>query len=265
MKYLGGKHGIGRLVSEFITKECPPDSVNGYLEPFCGSLGVFKNMTDKGYSKYIASDFHPDLIEMWKKVQNNTLKIPENITEDDYNKLKASKSDSPNALRAVAGFGLSFGGKFFAGYAQKWAGNSGRNFLREFKTSIQKITPLISKKNVVFYNKSYDKFKPKNMLIYCDPPYKSTEGYSTGEFDHDHFWNTMREWSKNNCVFISEESAPSDFAVVWKLKKRRTLDKTSRFYKYEKIYRYIGKSSLKNQTKKNTKKRNSTRKHRRKN
>ena len=41
-------------------------------------------------------------------------------------------------MKAVAGFGLSFGGKYFAGYAQKWAGNSGRNFLREFKTSIEK-------------------------------------------------------------------------------------------------------------------------------
>jgi hypothetical protein len=74
------------------------------------------------------------------------------------------------------------------------------------------------------------------MLIYCDPPYKSTEGYSTGEFDNDLFWETMRKWSKNNCVFISEESAPSDFKVVWKKTKRRTLDKTNRFYKEEKIY-----------------------------
>ena len=261
MKYLGGKHGIGKLLAEFMIKKCPPETVNGYIEPFCGSLGVFKNMTDKGYKKYIASDFQPDLIEMWKKIQNNKLKIPNEISEEMYNKLKHSKS--PNALKAVAGFGLSFGGKFFAGYAQKWAGNSGRNFLNEFKNSIEKIKPKIKDSNIHFYNKSYTEYNPSNMLIYCDPPYKSTEGYSTGEFDHDKFWETMRKWSKNNCVFISEESAPSDFTIVWKKQKRRTLDKENRFYSYEKLYAYKGSSFLKtkkNTTKKNTTKKNTTKK-----
>lgn len=134
MKYVGGKHGIGKLIANFMENKCPPDGVNGYIEPFCGSLGVFKNMTDKGYKKYIASDYQPDLIEMWKKIQNNTLKIPNDINEEQYEKLKKTKS--PNAMKAVAGFGLSFGGKFFAGYSQKWAGKSGRNFLHlwTFKT-----------------------------------------------------------------------------------------------------------------------------------
>jgi DNA adenine methylase len=238
MKYLGGKHGIGKLIANFISNKCPPDLVKGYMEPFCGSLGVFKNMTNKGYKKYIASDIQPDLIEMWKKLQNNKLHIPNEITEETYNKLKISKS--PNALKAVAGFGLSFGGKYFAGYAQKWVGNSGRNFLNEFKNSIEKIKPTIQEKNIFFYNKSYSSFHPSNMLIYCDPPYKSTQGYSTGDFNDILFWDTMRLWSKNNYVFISEEHAPSDFAVVWKKQKRRTLDKKNRFYKYEKLYSYVG-------------------------
>jgi len=238
MKYLGGKHGIGKLLAEYMNEKCPPDTVKGYMEPFCGSLGVFKHMTDKDYSKYIASDFHPDLIQMWKEIQSDKLKIPNQISERKYNELKTA--ESPNAMKAVAGFGLSFGGKFFAGYSPKWAGNSGRNFLQEFKHSIEKIAPTIQKRNVHFYNKSYDDYNPSNMLIYCDPPYKSTEGYSTGEFDSDAFWETMRKWSKKNCVFISEESAPPDFVVVWKKQKRRTLDKVHRFYRYEKLYQYKG-------------------------
>jgi DNA adenine methylase len=241
MKYLGGKHGIGKLLAEFMITKCPPSSTNGYLEPFCGSLGVFKHMTDKGYKKYIASDFHPDLIEMWKELQDNKLNIPDEITEEMYNQLKVA--ESPNALKSVAGFGLSFGGKFFAGYSQKWAGTSGRNYLREFKNSIEKIQPKITKKNVQFYNKSYRDFNPKGMLIYCDPPYKSTQGYSTGMFDSELFWDTIRKWSKNNCVFVSEENAPSDFEIVWKKQKRRTLDKANRFYRYEKLYAYKGSMS----------------------
>jgi len=258
MKYLGGKHGIGKLIAHFLSTKCPPDKFKGYFEPFCGSLGVFKNMTNKNYKKYIASDKQPDLIEMWKKLQKNSLHIPGTISEEQYNKLKNAKS--PNALKAVAGFGLSFGGKYFAGYAQKWAGNSGRNFLNEFKSSIEKIKPTISKHNVHFYNKSYNEFKPHNMLIYCDPPYKSTQGYSTGDFDHDLFWETMRKWSKDNCVFISEESAPNDFKVVWRKKKRRTLDKNERFYGYEKIYTYKGKINYGIKTRKNKNSNNKTKK-----
>ena len=127
-------------------------------------------------------------------------------------------------------------------------------FLNEFKTSIEKIKPSITKSNVHFYNKSYSDYEPKNMLIYCDPPYRETEGYSTGEFNHELFWETMRKWSKNNCVFISEDSAPSDFKVVWKRKKRRTLDKQNRFYGYEKLYAYAGKTGKDNKfTRKNSK------------
>ena len=88
MKYLGGKHGIGKLIAEFLTKECPPDIMNGYLEPFCGSLGVFKNMTNKGYQKYIASDIQPDLIQMWKQLQKKSLRLPNTISEKEYNNLK---------------------------------------------------------------------------------------------------------------------------------------------------------------------------------
>jgi len=239
MKYLGGKHGIGKEIASFITSKYGPgpSTANGYLEPFCGSLGVFKHMTDKNYKKYIASDIQPDLIEMWQKIQNGTLKLPKDIDETKWKSLKNSKS--PNALKAVAGFGLSFGGDFFIGYAQKYVSTSGRNFYGEFKRSITKIKPTITKPIVKFCNKSYKVLKPVNMLIYCDPPYKDVVGYTgAGTFNHEEFWNIMRLWSKNNIVFISEEKAPNDFKCVWSNRKRRTLNKQVRDYRTEKLFMY---------------------------
>ena len=44
MKYVGGKHGIGKLIANFMENKCPPDGVNGYIEPFCGSLDVVLNI-----------------------------------------------------------------------------------------------------------------------------------------------------------------------------------------------------------------------------
>ena len=74
--------------------------------------------------------------------------------------------------------------------------------------------------HVKLVSNSYDSFKPKKMTIYCDPPYRgnlfNTEHFS--QFDHDAFWETMRKWSKNNLVFISEYEAPDDFMCVWEKK-----------------------------------------------
>jgi hypothetical protein len=30
MKYLGGKHGIGKLIAEFLSNQCPSNTVIGY-------------------------------------------------------------------------------------------------------------------------------------------------------------------------------------------------------------------------------------------
>jgi DNA adenine methylase len=55
-----------------------------------------------------------------------------------------------------------------------------------------------------------------NAIFYLDPPYFSSTGYKgTVKFDHDKFWDFVRELSKKNEVFISEYIAPDDFECVW--------------------------------------------------
>jgi len=255
MRYLGGKHKIGEELSQFMINICSPNSVDGYMEPFCGSLGVFKHMTNRGYKKCIASDIQPDLIEMWKKLQKGTLKVPESMTEEEYNRLKELKG-GPNSQKAIAGFFLSFGGKYFGGYAQKWEKRGGKNYLQTFKNGIDKIRPTISRENVLFENKSYLDLKPNKMLIYCDPPYRKTEGYAANKekFNHEEFWDTMRKWSKNNFVLISEQMCPPDFKSVWSHLKKRTLtnELKNRKVKREHLFIYSGmKKTRKPEIKKN--------------
>ena len=234
MKYQGGKHKIGTILAKIINDKVNTNIVDGYFEPFCGSLGVFKNMIKYDYKKYIANDLQPDLILMWKELQRDKLDLPDNFSEELWIKLKASPS--PNELKAVAGYGMSYGGQYFSGYIQKHSNNSGRDFYKEFKNSILKIKKQLQRREIEYYNKNYYDFKPVNMLIYCDPPYKNTTGYKVGKFDSDMFWNIMREWSKNNHVFISEEEAPDDFEVVWEQDKRRTLNSKVREHKTEKLF-----------------------------
>ena len=66
MKYLGGKQRLGKHISPFLHEVWKNNNnLDGYMEPFCGSLGVLKNMTNIETKKIIANDYHSDLIEMW--------------------------------------------------------------------------------------------------------------------------------------------------------------------------------------------------------
>ena len=70
MKYLGGKQRLGKHLAPVLHEIWESnEDLNGYLEPFCGSLGVLKNMTDIDTKNIQANDYHADLIQMWKEVK----------------------------------------------------------------------------------------------------------------------------------------------------------------------------------------------------
>ena len=98
MKYLGGKQRLGKHLSpvlhEIYKAQQPKLQLNGYLEPFCGSLGVFKHMTDLGTTAttIVANDYHPDLIKLWQEVQAGSFVYPESISEEEYNEAKTLPS-----------------------------------------------------------------------------------------------------------------------------------------------------------------------------
>ena len=105
-----------------------PDDVDGYLEPFCGAMSILTKMNEMYTCK--ASDYHPDLIQLWKEVQTNSFIPPQEMNEELYNTIK--DYESPSAMKAFVGFGCSFGGKFFSGYADKYKNNKKENYLDFF-------------------------------------------------------------------------------------------------------------------------------------
>ena len=72
-------------------------------------------------------------------------------------------------------------------------------------------------RNASFAHADYRTFNPEpGTLVYCDPPYANTTGYSLGGFNHDEFWKTMRSWSSNGAVvLVSEYDAPEWAEEVW--------------------------------------------------
>ena len=227
---MGGKYFLCKEISQIMKSYISPEDVSGYLEPFCGALNVLIHM-NKDYQCQ-ASDNHPDLIQLWKDVQNNNFKFPNEMNESIYQECKLL--NSPNSLKAFVGFSLSFGGKYFSGYADKYKNNKNENFLKEAIHSIQKIQPKI--KNIQFNCQSYDKLSPNNLLIYCDPPYQNTkypikyriDTKKYDLFDNNKFWDIMRQWSQNNYVFISETTAPNDFIPIWEKKSHRSASQSEK-------------------------------------
>lgn len=66
---------------------------------------------------------------------------------------------------------------------------------------------------------------PPNSIVYCDPPYKNTRKYSNIKFNHDEFWQWVRDCPLP--VFVSEYNAPCDFKPILEIRHRSTLSSTN--------------------------------------
>lgn len=204
MRYIGGKSKLAKEISGVILENTT--GRENYYEPFVGGGAVLAKLGPNFENIHIG-DFHPDLVEMWKAVLLNGWNPPENITEDEYRELRIAET---SALRGFVGFGGSFGGKWFGGFARGRT-NKGepRNYVAESARAISRIRDELAGKTPTIYCQSYSDWSPgPGSVIYCDPPYADTQGYSTGGFDSEAFWAKMDEWSEHSSVFVSEYTAP---------------------------------------------------------
>lgn len=203
MQYLGGKSRTYKEICAFLESIRKPNQP--FVEPFCGACWVTQGMSNPRY----ASDANEALITMYKALQNGWTP-PSDVSEEYYTNLK-TKQDVKDPLTAFVGFGCSFGGKWFGGYAR---GTEGRNYAANAHNSLMKKKDSLH--DVKFKHQSYKDINVNNCLIYCDPPYANTTGYgAVGEFNSAEFWSTMRDWCETNTVVVSEYTAPEDFVCVW--------------------------------------------------
>ncbi len=216
MRYFGGKQ---RIAKEIVNVMQPYIySADLYLEPFVGSGAVIAQVN---HDNRIGSDANEALVTMHNALLNGWIP-PEHISEEEYKNLKKAK-DVNDPLTAFAGFGCSFSGKWFGGYARdsKDDHSNSRSYAKSTKTAVLKT--LNGYKGASFVFSDYRAHNPENAVIYCDPPYQGTTKYdAVGAFDSVAFWDWVREQSKKNVVFVSEYTAPDDFEVVWK-KEIKTL------------------------------------------
>ena len=221
MGYLGGKSKIAKWLARYINSIRKPGQL--YIEPFVGAAWVLVQVQGE---PRIASDVNPCLICIYQATQQGWTP-PTSISEDAYKAIKEMEPKDlyASALKGVVGFGCSFAGKWFAGYARD---NRGGNYAQRAHNSLMKKLPAI--RDVTFHHVDYRYYNTayEGALIYCDPPYANTTTYGAiGNFDTKVFWDTIRCWSNTNTVMVSEYQAPDDFDCVLEIPTRTVLrDKT---------------------------------------
>lgn len=241
MVYMGSKSKYAQYIVPILQKTIEEKGVHLYIEPFVGGANVIDKIKCKLRRGYDRSD---TLIALLAQARDDFSEVLAEGSRELWDKGKGYVKDGimPDDM-TLADIGAM---EFFAsfsnrGYPGGYAKNTAnRNYFKEARANLEKQAPNL--KGIEFYQSNYYNLCDiKGAVIYCDPPYANTKqyGYANQEkMDYDRFWNWVRELSKDNYVFVSEQVAPDDFEIVWEMEAKRTVGKDNNFKATEKLFRY---------------------------
>ena len=247
IKYMGSKSRIAKHIVPIIQKYIDENKPAFYLEPFVGGANVIDKI--KCPNKF-GSDKNKYLIALLKHVQSGG-QLYDSVSKDLYDKVRTAfnngdTSEFEDWEVGNIGFIASFNGRWFdggyakSGYEKTKNGLRFRDYYREAKDNLMNQAPNL--KGIEFRDCDYKRIiDPRGCVFYCDPPYANTKQYkNAANFDYDEFWQTMRDWSKNNIVIISEQNAPDDFEVIWEQPVSRSIKAADKSVSIEKLFKYKG-------------------------
>ena len=201
--YHGGKQIIGKQIASIIHDIYLDNSdwIRGYVEPFCGMLGVYRHVAglDGLCIDYKAGDLNGSVIEMWKQAQRGW-KPPREVSESKYEHIRSSRFQTPDSvLKGYVGHQYSYGGIYFGSYRERYVPKIDHSKARSRVLDIAKAV-----KEVSFTKGRYTQFsKLKGYIIYCDPPYDCRAQRYMETFDFDAFIEWCRRMAKHNIVLVS--------------------------------------------------------------
>lgn len=244
MVYMGSKAKYKKYILPILQNTIDKHNVTIYIEPFCGGCNIIDDIKCK--HKY-AFDRSDTLIALLKQAAENPDLILKEGNRELWDKgkeyVKNGKMPNDMSLAEIGAmeFFASFSkGGFPRGYAKN---TETRDYFQEAKRNLIAQAPKLRDINFKCQNYWELDLEIKNAVIYCDPPYQGTKlyGYSNqSKMDYNHFWSWIRQISKNNYVFISEQNAPNDFNVLWEQEVKRTTNKDNNFKAVEKLFYYSG-------------------------
>ena len=219
MRYQGGKKRLGKEIAQVLHNyemKRYGQLATVYWEPFVGMSGVIKHIISTGRRMH-GSDNNEDVIKLWQACQSGW--SPDEtlmkIDEEQYNQWKNNSTSS--AERAFVGTAYSFGASYFNSFAPRYD-KTNRDYGKAAMKSLAAIVPFV--RDVSYKFSSYDEIKlihKERMMIYCDPPYASSRvmNKNFNTFNHNMFWQWVRDNSTKHCIIVSETTAPADFVSIW--------------------------------------------------
>jgi len=128
------------------------------------------------------------------------------VSEEQYRAIRNDPERYPPEIVAFVGFGCSWGGKWFGGYAR---GNGGDYSAMTCRTLMRQRDQIYGTR---FYHADYRYLPQIDAVWYFDPPYAGTTGYQS-TFDSIAFWQYVN--GIKSPVFVSEYKAPPQWKIVW--------------------------------------------------
>ena len=228
MRYLGSKRRFARQLVPILMEHVKHGTT--FVDAFCGGCNILSAMP---CANKVGIDINKYMVSFWTDaISEYTEGIPFTCmsscySESVYRDVKRSYADGDGRYKdsfigfvATAG---SWGGGWFKGYPH-YNPNKNEDHIKEaYNGVVKQLASWLHLSSTRILNMSYDEFDyPEGSVIYCDPPYRGTEGYEKDVlFDHDKFWEWVRMMSKRgHHVYVSEYDAPSDFVTVWSAQKK---------------------------------------------
>ena len=241
MVYMGSKSKIAKYIVPILQRKIDEVGATVYVEPFVGGANVIDKIKCERRIGYDRSD---TLIALLCQARDDFSKVLADGNRKLWDKGKGYIKDGvmPEDMTLAEIGAMEFFASFSnGGFPRGYAKNvPGRNYFKEARANMEKQAPNL--KGIEFYQSNYYNLSGfKGTVIYCDPPYANTKHYGYAnqpKMDYDYFWNWVRELSKTNYVFVSEQSAPEDFEVIWQQEVKRTAGVDNNYKATEKLLRW---------------------------
>lgn len=192
LKWVGGKRQLLDRIIPLI-----PTDINTYYEPFAGGLAVLLALEP---NKAVINDLNVDLIDFYKDVKSNPIKLINTIKtfkneKDEFYKIRSmDRSEDYSSIDSVIK-----SARFYylnkTAYNGLYRVNSSGFFNAPFgayksfsldECNLKGVSDYFNKNKVKFYNESYEKVLKKvkeGDFVYLDPPYFDTfTQYTKGQF-----------------------------------------------------------------------------------
>lgn len=222
LRRLGNKKKIAKEIQKYF----PPHKI--YIEPFFGAGGMFFNKPKAKYN--IVNDLDSDVFNLFQVVMNQKEELEKAfymmpIHSDllDYWKKNEEIEPIKKALRFLFLSNFTYMGKM--GTLAIGDGNT-KDLLYK---NIGQTNELL--KNVWFENNDFDKFlkiatagrvgEPKDILIYCDPPYLDTDNNYSNSFTEEQSEQLFNTLEETKCKFAMSEF---DHPFILEQAKKRGLN-----------------------------------------